>query len=65
MTARATFRQTELNRAIKAAAAVGWKVVIVDGAITLLPIDPDAPLPSPELTDSDFAARLAQWRRSA
>lgn len=25
----------------------------------------DAPLPSPDLTDSDFEARLAQWRRSA
>lgn len=65
MSARAAFRQADLDRAVKAASKAGWKVVIDDGRITLLPIDPNAPLPSPELTDSDWGARLAKWRRSA
>jgi hypothetical protein len=65
MTRRATFREADLNRAVKVAEKHGWKVEIEGTKITLLPIDPDARLPSPDLTDSDFEARLAQWSRSA
>ena len=49
MTKRATFRQADVTRAIRGARAAGlpdgsFKIEIVDGRITLLPIAANEPL---------------------
>lgn len=65
MSRRATFTAAELRRAQKVARETGCLLEVSGTTFRFLPIDPDATLPSPDLSDSDWAARLAQWRHSA
>lgn len=68
MTRRAVTK-AELRRVLAVLAERGQTVAEVvqqAGEIHLRLTDgTDAPLPSPDLNDSDWAARLAQWRHSA
>jgi hypothetical protein len=65
MSARATFRQADLGRALKEAKKHGYEVVLENGSMRFLPIDPNAPLPSSDQSESDWRGKLAAWRRSA
>lgn len=58
MTARATFRQADLNRAVKVAEKHGWKVVVEGAVITLLPNGPGAPLPSADQAEAEWDRAL-------
>lgn len=68
MSARTVSKAT-LRRVLDVLAERGKTVqeVIQEGAMVRLRLTDgtDAPLPSPDLTDSDFEARLAKWRHSA
>lgn len=57
MTARATFKQADLNRAVKAAVKRGWKVEIEGAKITLLP--PGAETASSPANDAERRMREA------
>jgi hypothetical protein len=52
---RAAFSQADINRAMKAAAKVGYRVEIEGGVIRLLPAHGATALPSPD-SDSGEAA---------
>lgn len=58
MTRRASFRQADLTRAIKAADAAGKRVEVVNGVIRFVALTESAATPSP--TDP-LDAELAQW----
>jgi hypothetical protein len=66
---RRAVTKAELRRVLDVLAERGQKVAEVvqsAGEIHMRLTDgTDAPLPSPDLSDSDFAARLTEWRRSA
>lgn len=66
---RATVTKAQLRRVLDVLAERGLAVaeVLSEGAVVRLRLTDgtDTPLPSPDLTDSDFAARLTQWRGSA
>lgn len=69
MTRRAAVTKAQLRRALDVLEERGLKVTEVvqtgDEIRLRLTDGSAAPLPSPDLSDSDFAARLAEWRRSA
>jgi hypothetical protein len=59
MSARASFRMGDLNRAMKAAAPFGYEVRIEGRVIRLLPTSPGAvPTPAADEADSDWDKRL-------
>ena len=59
MTAPARFRQSDLDRAMKAAVKHGYEVRIEGSAIRLLPPAPGAgPTPAADQADSDWDKRL-------
>lgn len=58
MTQRASFRQADLDRAVKAAAKRGWKVVIAGDTITLLPDSGGAALPSADQAEAEWDRAL-------
>ena len=58
MTQRATFRQADVDRAVKAAEKRGWKVVIQGDTITLLPITPGSILPSADQAEAEWDKAL-------
>lgn len=66
---RRAVTKAELRRVLDVLAERGLAVAEIvqqAGEIRLRLTDgTDAPLPSPDLTDSDWTARLAQWRHSA
>lgn len=66
---RASVTKAQLRRVLDVLAERGQTVAEVlseGGAIRMRLTDgTDAPLPSPDLTDSDWEARLARWSRSA
>ena len=60
MSKRAAFSQTDMNRAAKAAASVGYQAVfdLAAGVVRLLPIDHNAPLPSDNDAESEWDKAL-------
>lgn len=58
MSRPALIPQAEINRAVKAAAKVGYQVVIEGGLIRLLPMDGNAPLPSAEQAEDAWDKAL-------
>lgn len=58
MPRRASFRQADLTRAIKAADAAGKRVEVVDGVIRFVPLTESTAAPSPV---DPLDAELAQW----
>lgn len=58
MTQRATFRQADLNRAVKVAEKHGWKVVVEGSVITLLPNTGVTPLPSADQAEAEWDKAL-------
>lgn len=65
MTARATIKQGDLNRLLKAAKAHGFVVELEDGKVRLLPSDGGAVVTSDESGLPAVERALAKWRRSA
>jgi hypothetical protein len=61
MTARAPFRQADLDRAMKAASKAGYEVRIEGGVIRLLPTGPDA-RPSSAILSAEEAE--AAWDKA-
>ena len=55
MTARANVRAADLDRALKLAAKRGYQLVVDGSRMIFLPIDPKAPLPSPDQGDAEAA----------
>jgi hypothetical protein len=59
MSRRAPITQAELNRALKAAAKIGYEVRVEGAIIRFLPIDPSAvPIPTASQADSDWDRAL-------
>lgn len=63
MSAKATMRQGDLNRLLKAAKAHGYMVILPDGT-RLLPSEGATDVPSESASTSAQEA-LRKWRRSA
>jgi hypothetical protein len=64
MSARASIRQADLDRALKAAAKNGLRVVVEGTQIHFLPMSGDTGLSS-ATPPFDVQKALAAWRRSA
>lgn len=64
MTRRAAFSQAEINRALKAAKAHGYRVAIEGDRMEFLPGEGGAGLPSAD-SDKAWDKALSKWRRSA